>query len=193
TGDDISKAVKNLSGTAVASIELDHDDDEEKSKIKTIKGISKLFYWKWPVDDKYNGSTWSIPINRNEEVLNYIHIMPIYDTKSNSKFLKLKDIISIGQNERDEGENEMNNNPIVVISIPSAINIGFPLIKGWRSKDRMNAQNMYNELLKYVEAGDIEKEDVLQISTIHNWINAYASAFKQRATENELESEKNKL
>ncbi|CAG8736993.1 21791_t:CDS:2, partial [Gigaspora rosea] len=91
TGDNINKAVKNLSRTAVANIELDHDDNEGKPKIKTIKEISKLFYWKWPVYDRYN---------------------------SNSKFLKLKDIVSIGQNERDEKENEMNSNPIVVISIP---------------------------------------------------------------------------
>ncbi|CAG8466127.1 5090_t:CDS:2 [Gigaspora rosea] len=40
-------------------------------------------------------STWTIPINCNEE-----------------------DFISIGQNKRDEEKNEMNNNPIGVILIP---------------------------------------------------------------------------
>ena len=27
----------------------------KKSKIKTIKGISKLFYWKWPCQGQYDG------------------------------------------------------------------------------------------------------------------------------------------
>ncbi|CAG8855528.1 28293_t:CDS:1, partial [Gigaspora margarita] len=64
--DDISQAVKNLSGTTVANIEPDRDDNDDevnedkkvkksKVKVKTIKGISKLFYWKWPVGGRYNG------------------------------------------------------------------------------------------------------------------------------------------
>jgi len=27
----------------------------KKAKIKTIKGISKLYYWEWPVEGKYSG------------------------------------------------------------------------------------------------------------------------------------------
>ncbi|CAG8515187.1 1780_t:CDS:2 [Gigaspora rosea] len=126
-------------------------------------------------------STWMIPINHNKEGIEPYCIMLIYVTKTNSKFLKLKNIISIDQNERDKRENEMNNDPIVVISISRM------------GTKRINAQNMYDELLKYAEAKNIEKENVPQISTTHNWINAYASAFKQKVMENEFESEKNKL
>ncbi|CAG8852389.1 34680_t:CDS:2, partial [Gigaspora margarita] len=117
-------------------------------------------------------STWTIPINHNKE-----------------------DIVSIDQNERGERENEINNNvgfPLIKgWALKGSQKLGnrggarikkniklilerFFLNGNRRSQDRMNAQNMYNELLKYVEAGDIEKEDVPQISTIHNWINAYA-------------------
>ncbi|CAG8645545.1 14260_t:CDS:1, partial [Dentiscutata heterogama] len=46
------------------------------------------------------------------------------------------------------------------------------------SIDRMDAQTMYKELLEYVEAGNIEEEDVLKISMIQNWINTYARTFK---------------
>jgi len=64
TGNDIVEAVKGLSGTALANIESNYDDyliDEEitneiknnkikkhkiKTKIKTIKGISNLYFWK---------------------------------------------------------------------------------------------------------------------------------------------------
>ncbi len=64
TGNDIVEAVKGLSGTALANIESNYDDyliDEEitneiknseikkhktKTKIKTIKGILNLYFWK---------------------------------------------------------------------------------------------------------------------------------------------------
>ena len=45
----------------------------------------------------------------------------------------------------------------------------------------MSAQAMHDELLKYVEFGEIEKKDVPGIFTIQNWISSYAHAFKQRA------------
>jgi len=42
-----------LSGTSLANLEPDREiDDVSKKKptsIKTIKGISNLFYWKWPI------------------------------------------------------------------------------------------------------------------------------------------------
>jgi len=55
-----------------------------------------------------------------------------------------------------------------------------------RQKDRMNAQDMYSELLKYVETGELEKEDIPKVSTIQNWINTYTRIFKEKATEREL-------
>ncbi|RIB20253.1 hypothetical protein C2G38_2179780 [Gigaspora rosea] len=69
TGDDICEVVKDLSGTSIANIEPNRDDDiimeenisenikskKSKIKIKTIKGISKLFFWEWPIDGRYSG------------------------------------------------------------------------------------------------------------------------------------------
>ncbi len=73
TGNDIVEAVKGLSETALANIELNRNDyliNEEitneiknsdikkhktKTKIKTIKGISNLYFWKWPVGGEYDG------------------------------------------------------------------------------------------------------------------------------------------
>ncbi|CAG8495049.1 9467_t:CDS:2 [Dentiscutata heterogama] len=37
-------------------------------------------------------------------------------------------------------------------------------------KDRISTRNIYDELLNYVKARDIEKKDVSQILTIQNWI-----------------------
>ncbi|PKK72191.1 hypothetical protein RhiirC2_743273, partial [Rhizophagus irregularis] len=48
----------------------------------------------------------------------------------------------------------------------------------------MLAKDMHNELLKFVESGELEAEDVPKITTIQNWISTYARAFKEQATEN---------
>ncbi|RGB25582.1 hypothetical protein C1646_771513 [Rhizophagus diaphanus] len=41
-------------------------------------------------------------------------------------------------------------------------------------KDKMSAKDMYNELLTFVESGELKAEDVPKITTIQNWISAYA-------------------
>ncbi|GBC25905.2 hypothetical protein GLOIN_2v1767205 [Rhizophagus irregularis DAOM 181602=DAOM 197198] len=51
-------------------------------------------------------------------------------------------------------------------------------------KDKMLAKDMYNELMKFVESGELEAEDVPKITTIQNWISTYARTFKEQATEN---------
>ncbi|RIB00563.1 hypothetical protein C2G38_2051555 [Gigaspora rosea] len=49
-----------------------------------------------------------------------------------------------------------------------------------RDQEKMDAQAMHKELLKYAETGDIEKKDIPQILTIRNWISSYSSALKQK-------------
>ncbi|UZO16848.1 uncharacterized protein OCT59_008216 [Rhizophagus irregularis] len=51
-------------------------------------------------------------------------------------------------------------------------------------KDKMLAKDIYNELMKFVESGELEAEDVPKITTIQNWISTYARTFKEQATEN---------
>ncbi len=51
-------------------------------------------------------------------------------------------------------------------------------------KDKMLAKDMYNELLKFVESGELEAKDIPKITTIQNWISTYARTFKEQATEN---------
>ena len=50
--------------------------------------------------------------------------------------------------------------------------------------DKMSAKDMYNELLIFVESGELEADDVPKIATIQNWISAYARTFKEQATDN---------
>ncbi|CAB5395396.1 unnamed protein product [Rhizophagus irregularis] len=64
------------------------------------------------------------------------------------------------------------------------------LLKGFffngnlNQKDKMSAKDMYNELMTFVESGELEAEDVPKIAMIQNWISAYARTFKEQATEN---------
>ncbi|CAG8714590.1 1741_t:CDS:2, partial [Dentiscutata heterogama] len=88
-----------------------------------------------------------------------------------------EDDMNLDQN--NERENAINNNPIVLITIPSEIDVGFPLTKGWALKgsqkldqkpeEKMSAKAMREELLEYAEGGEIEKEDISKIQTIQNW------------------------
>ena len=50
------------------------------------------------------------------------------------------------------------------------------------ARDKLNAQEMHDELLKYVESGEIEEQDVPKTSTIQGWISRYIAAFKDQAT-----------
>jgi hypothetical protein len=48
----------------------------------------------------------------------------------------------------------------------------------------MLAKDMHNELLKFVESGELEVKDISKITTIQNWISTYARTFKEQITEN---------
>ena len=52
----------------------------------------------------------------------------------------------------------------------------------------MSARDIYNELLIFVNSGELEAEDVPKIATIQNWISAYTQTFKEQATENMVNS-----
>ncbi|RIB13454.1 hypothetical protein C2G38_2197809 [Gigaspora rosea] len=85
TGDDICEVVKDLSGTFIANIEPNRDDN----------------------------------IIMEENII---------------------------EDDNEEGMNvSINNNPVVIIAIP----------RNKRNEDKMNAQTMYNKLLKYIESEPI--------------------------------------
>ncbi|RIB13654.1 hypothetical protein C2G38_2197242 [Gigaspora rosea] len=196
TGDDISQAVKNLSGTTVANIEPDRDDNDDE---------------KWSIGGRYNGyistcplpnigewnnfspaylnKLWNVPLHRPNPTKSE-HTIPsstwtipinnVNDYEEVRKRLKIKDNINVDQGDKSESQKEIIN---IVISIPRCgIPINQEVGAKRQSEDRMDAQTMHDELLKYVEAGDIEAENIPKTSTIQNWLNTYARAFKRRAT-----------
>ena len=52
--------------------------------------------------------------------------------------------------------------------------------------DKLTAQEMHDELLKYVETEEIEEQDVPKVCTIQGWIGRYAAELKYQATETAL-------
>ena len=49
--------------------------------------------------------------------------------------------------------------------------------------DKLTAQEMHDSLQEFVVSGEVEKEDVPNVSTIKNWINSYSAEFKEQATQ----------
>ncbi|POG58625.1 hypothetical protein GLOIN_2v1488457, partial [Rhizophagus irregularis DAOM 181602=DAOM 197198] len=94
-----------------------------------------------------------------------------------------------------------NNNRNDELEDASSVDVNFQLPIGWvlksnqklggkgrekrmKKKDKMSAKDMYNELMTFVESGELEAEDVPKIAMIQNWISAYTRTFKEQATEN---------
>ncbi|CAG8613498.1 12886_t:CDS:2, partial [Gigaspora rosea] len=49
-------------------------------------------------------------------------------------------------------------------------------------RDRMTAQEIHDELYKFVESGEINEEDIPKVSTIKGWIATYSRALKRNTT-----------
>ncbi|RIB18412.1 hypothetical protein C2G38_2184637 [Gigaspora rosea] len=55
-------------------------------------------------------------------------------------------------------------------------------------KDKMTAKEMQEELLKFVDSGEIEKDHMPKVTTIQNWIGRYSREFNQQGTAIALET-----
>ncbi|CAB4393673.1 unnamed protein product [Rhizophagus irregularis] len=89
-----------------------------------------------------------------------------------------------------------NNNSSDELKDVSSVDANFQFSMGWalksnkklggkgkgkrmKKKDKMSAKEMYNELLIFVESGELEAEDIPKIATIQNWISTYTRTFKK--------------
>lgn len=52
SGSDIESAVKNLRGTSIAHLEPKRDIEK---RVKTLAGVSDLYFWQWPISGEYSG------------------------------------------------------------------------------------------------------------------------------------------
>ena len=49
-------------------------------------------------------------------------------------------------------------------------------------KDKLTAQEMHMELEEFARSGEIDNDDIPQVSTIHNWIGRYSREFNREGT-----------
>ncbi|CAB4396728.1 unnamed protein product [Rhizophagus irregularis] len=174
-GEDIVEAAKHLSGTSLANLEpnrsqLESDDgnidniskkeSNPKPNIKTIKDTIDLIVPEFMDNNNEN--------NELEDVssVNIKFQFPMgWALKSNQKL-------------GGKGKGKRMKKQV------KELLKSFFLNGNLNQKDKMLAKDMYNELLNFVESGELEAEDVPKITTIQNWISTYARTFKEQATEN---------
>ncbi|CAG8592362.1 5725_t:CDS:2 [Cetraspora pellucida] len=51
-----------------------------------------------------------------------------------------------------------------------------------KKRYKMTAQEMHIELKEFVQSEEIDNNDILQVSTIHNWIGRYSREFYHEGT-----------
>jgi hypothetical protein len=52
TGNDIESSVKTLRGTSIAHLEPKRNIEK---RVKTLAGVSDLYFWQWPISGEYSG------------------------------------------------------------------------------------------------------------------------------------------
>ncbi|CAG8595450.1 24205_t:CDS:1 [Gigaspora margarita] len=64
----------------------------------------------------------------------------------------------------------------------------FFLNRNLNPKNKRTAKEMHKELLRFMHAREIEEDNVLQLTTIQNWIGRYAREFNREGTAIMLET-----
>jgi hypothetical protein len=69
---------------------------------------------------------------------------------------------------------------------------GFFLAGNMNKTDRMSAKDMFIELNKLAEEGEIQKNEVPEIKTIEGWITRYSASLRKESAEQRVIGETNK-
>ncbi|PKY53385.1 hypothetical protein RhiirA4_425975 [Rhizophagus irregularis] len=149
SGQDIERAIEELSGTSVAQIEPNRNKNNnmilEKScnannkKTKTIPGISKWFVWDWPITGEA-----AAPTKPKTPWLTSLSIK--------------KDIQK--SFEHDETQNSLN---------PTSGQMGWAYFHAGNlnPKDRYTAEKMHESLLELVREKELSVEDIPEGPAVH--------------------------
>ncbi|CAB4495309.1 unnamed protein product [Rhizophagus irregularis] len=189
-GEKIQTAIADLGGTSVANLEPIRDNH----KVKTIAGITKLFYFEWPIDGDYAGyiraqclphiGSWSqfSPFEISKLTTTPIN-KPISNTTPHSA-PKNPWIFSLSRVQNVNNQEKDNNQVRLLLAIEET----FELKRGWALKtgnmnwtDRMTAKDMVEQLQILADEGEIDVEDVPEITTVASWITRYAASLKKQS------------
>ncbi|CAB4392380.1 unnamed protein product [Rhizophagus irregularis] len=216
-GEKIQTAIVDLGGTSVANLEPIRDNH----KVKTIAGITKLFYFEWPVDGDYAGyiraqclphigscSQFS-PFEISKLTTTPVN-KPISNTTPHS-IPKNPWVFSLSRVQNANNQEKDNNRVRLLFAIEET----FELKRGWALKsnqkygtrgagkrmtkivkaylesyflagnmnrtDRMTAKDMVEQLQILANEGEIDVEDVPEITTVASWITRYAASLKKQS------------
>ncbi|CAG8789539.1 41094_t:CDS:2, partial [Gigaspora margarita] len=179
----IQTAIQDLSGTFVANIEPLHDH----INIKTIKQISKYFYWKWPVSNNLIGfiMVQELPNIKEWKLFSSKEITKLVEKNIHKSNLYISDysspkklwIIPIPQKKE-------------IFLILKKYSSSYPLSLGWVLRNRISATEMVKELEIMVKKGELNAEIPI-IKIVEGWIKTYSGKLYQLSTQNLLNSNSN--
>ncbi|PKY24027.1 hypothetical protein RhiirB3_507443 [Rhizophagus irregularis] len=196
SGQDIERAIEELSGTSVAQIEPNRNKNNENmvlekscntnyKKTKTIPGISKWFVWDWPITEEAAGyvrakslpniGKWTefSPADINTFCGEINRPNPEYTTPTKPKTPWLTSLSMKKGMQKSLERDEMQNSP-TPISNQMGVDTEFPLKPGWALKEN---QKMGNK-----GGGNLNPKDRYTAEKMHE-------SLKELAHENELSVE----
>ncbi|CAB4439188.1 unnamed protein product [Rhizophagus irregularis] len=178
-------AIKGLSGTHVANLQPNRE--QEKQKIGTITGIRNWneFTWPDPIISEHSNpqKSWNIPKIDHQDT------DTIESLENQMNELKITDVNSINETEIDlerksweifiSGwalqQNQKTREPVkrIPIHVKNLLEIMFHAGTA-NPRKKMTAAEMRSELLQRVQEGEIDENEVPKESTIANWITSFS-------------------
>ncbi|CAB4375882.1 unnamed protein product [Rhizophagus irregularis] len=201
SGDDIEAAIHDIAGTKVAN--LLPNRNQGKEKIGTIAGIKSLHEWTWPAQGEDTGfrknekpnpeysthtepsKKWTLPIvvSKDDSVINdelleldllnsSLNSMDITNVIGSSK-KQIHDVFVSGwalkSNKNYKRESWKRISKSAKHLLENMFHTGTA-----NPNNKFSAQQMYEELVRHVQLGELDENDVPKISTIQNWITGFS-------------------
>ncbi|CAB4492779.1 unnamed protein product [Rhizophagus irregularis] len=216
SGDDIEAAIHDIAGTKVAN--LLPNRNQGKEKIGTIAGIKSLHEWTWPAQGEDTGfqrknekpnpeysthtepsKKWTLPIvvSKDDELLELdllnssLNSMDITNVIGSSK-KQIHDVFVSGwalkSNKNYKRESWKRISKSAKHLLENMFHTGTA-----NPNNKFSAQQMYEELVRRVQLGELDENDVPKISTIQNWITGFSQKWKEIMAIRELEARENEI
>ncbi|CAB4442280.1 unnamed protein product [Rhizophagus irregularis] len=165
SGDDIELAVKGIAGVRVSNLNPNRNNDKQDP----TQSESRQEYVNQILSDLTN-----LENNRSLE------------TKSQQTFTSEW---ALKENEKTRQRGPVKRiSPQVKYLLESMFHTGTA-----NPRQKLNAQQMHEELLKRAELGEIEENDIPKVTTITNWISTFSRKWKEamalRTLEENMDSE----
>ncbi|RHZ51763.1 hypothetical protein Glove_470g7 [Diversispora epigaea] len=187
SGDDIESAIKNIAGTRVANLNPNRDND--KAKLGTITGISNYQEWTWPTDEENSGYIFAraLPGIVLVDITNITNqeIVEIPTSHDSPRFFFSG--WALKENEKNKIREPVKR---MTAEIKRLLEIMFHSGTA-NPHQKLNAQQMHEELLRRVEIGEIEENEIPKVTTISNWITVFSRKWKKAMALRTLEENMN--